>query len=477
MNSDSYRKVIYEPKQEDGYSHVAYMIYYQDICCPITEHHFYTKNLNELAMIFKGQFMGQNNNSAFQRVKRVKNNYIDEAIFDHNGAFIKSNAPLLQLVTRRSISELSSPDQARRYLSSLTLPTDDSQLMVKYRREISYTNINKKDYKKMLEEGELSFYYPVITYEEIQHILDTLPKVEIDFTCVGLGSAGTGILDQVARSTWMKKYMLIDMDIVEEKNLRNQWYQRNNRNYSKTTSSKNRIQNIYTTETAPEVIEYGRKFQEVPLNSYISKYVVSGFDSIECRLELLDKIMNKEFVAKYLIDVRYDDLTASVFFIDVDDEKQVAYYKAGLEEDLEAFKVKEEVVKNKLKVDTFEKFIEYCKQTRVFECNCGHMKRTLGEDNSCAINTATHSCGGDLCLEYWSKVWDEKKDEILAKNYYLTPPAEESSCVKQNFIDIYKFSSSFVFAAIREIEDGNAKPFTHIDTSTEMIPKSIIIRR
>jgi hypothetical protein len=54
-------------------------------------------------------------------------------------------------------------------------------------------------------------------------------------------------------------------------------------------------------------------------------------------------------------------------------------------------------------------------------------------------------------------------------------PAAESSCLRQNFIDIYKYASTFVFAAIREIEAGNPKPFTHVEAQTDKFPSHMVV--
>ena len=66
--------------------------------------------------------------------------------------------------------------------------------------------------------------YPIITYKQALEIQDRLPRQPIDMIVAGLGSAGSGILDQVARSNLVNSFYLVDPDIIEEKNLRNQWY-------------------------------------------------------------------------------------------------------------------------------------------------------------------------------------------------------------------------------------------------------------
>jgi len=471
LNEDSHQFAII--KDEDGKPY--YKLKYQSICCPITNHHFYTRDLKELATIFMGQFMGQNNNSAFQSICSVKNNYKDMAIYE-SGCFVKDNAPVLQLITKRPTYELRDVTIVRNYLAQISLPADDSQVMVKLREENTYQTVSKTLAEEYKRERKISNYYPIITYEQTQHILDSLPKIDVDFACIGLGSAGTGILDQVGRGSWFHEYLLMDMDVVEHKNLRNQWYNRDYQGNSKDYASRCLLNKI-TTVSDVNVRNIQSRFQEAHLENYTTKYVVSGFDSIECRLELLDMVESKKFEAKYLIDTRYDDLNSSIYFIDTTDEKQMKYYRKGLESDLAAFKEIEAKKKEESKVRNEEQFLQWLDENDCFYQSCSKIKNMLGENigYGCTLNTEINFCGGEKCKEYWTEVWRKRKDDTQ-ENFYLQAPQEENSCVKQNFIDIYKYSSAYVFAAIREIESGNSKPFTHIEATTDVLPKAITLR-
>ena len=53
--------------------------------------------------------------------------------------------------------------------------------------------------------------------------------------------------------------------------------------------------------------------------------------------------------------------------------------------------------------------------------------------------------------------------------------ASNNSCYHYNIIDIYKFSSSFITCAIRNIYGDKPKGFTHIETTTNGLPKSLVI--
>lgn len=478
MNRDGYSKTLYvERDEEDNIWLRRYVLFYQDVCCPITQHHFFVKDEEELTKIFKGQLMGQNNNSPFQTVVSVKNNYPDRAVvLRDSGEKIKANAPVVQLLVRKRIEWLRDPQNMRDALQGIKLPPNDDYVMVKRMVNDYYTCEKKSELTDEVMFNEVSHYYPVITYEETKHITDSIPKTEIDFSCIGVGSAGTGILDQVVRGNWFNSYLLVDPDDVELKNVRNQWYTRGQRGVHKADACRAVMQNIYNTDNAPQVYAKNCRFQEAGLDNYVSKYIVSGFDSIECRLELLNDIMEGKHQAQYLIDTRYDDLSASVFFIDMADEKQVEYYKKGLESDLEAFNEIQAKELEARRITTWEAFLDYLRSKGCFHYNCSSMQKEIAGfcDDSCDINTYDDACGGAKCLAFWKRIWEEKKDEL---KLYKPEEQQESSCVKQNFIDIYKYASSFVFAAIREIESGNPKPFTHIEASTDVLPKSMVLRR
>lgn len=478
MNRDGYSKTLYvERDEEAGVWLRRYLLVYQDVCCPITQHHFFTKNEEELTKIFKGQLMGQNNNSPFQSVISVKNNYRDVVVrTGDSNETLKANAPVIQLVTRKSIGYLRDPQNMRTALASHVLPSSDKYIMVKPISTDHYQTVRKDEYTEEKMFNEVSHYYPVITYEEIKHITDSIPKIEVDFACIGVGSAGTGILDQVSRGNWFKTYFLVDPDKIERKNIRNQWYQNNQVGLAKVDASKVLIGTRYNTDSQPITYTHMLKFQDAGLENYTSKYIVSGFDSIECRLELLQMIKEGKHQAQYLIDTRYDDLSASVFFIDMADPKQVEYYEKGLQSDLDAFNEIQAKELESRRVTEWEDFLEYLHSKGTFQYSCATMQREItgSAPEDCEYNDCEDACGDARCLAFWKRVWESKKDEL---KIYKPKPVEESSCVKQNFIDIYKFASSFVFAAVREIEAGNPKPFTHVEASTDVLPKSMVLRR
>ena len=462
----------------------AYKVHYQEICNPITMHHFYTKDEKELTLLFQGQLMGQNTGSRYQSVESPFNNYLDKAV-RAGGLMIKKNAPILQLLTRETIGSLKSktPAQLKEVLHNLGA-IDEDYVFVKYIENDCYCAVRKDE----VMEDRLSHYYPVITYEQYKNISDKLPKTDIDFSCFGLGSAGTGILDQVARSTYFEKYFLVDMDFVENKNLRNQWYLSPSVGNAKTLASKNHV--LQAGPSSNRIVErFTGKFQDVNLKDYKTKYIVSGFDSLQARQELLDTITDGTFEAQYLIDARYDDLTASVYFVDLSKKDEVDYYAKNLKADMEVF---EELQAEKY-VKTKDEFLQWITKKGVTEDHCiWFHDNYMGGLFTCCQEVITKECtlgkcwredymNDDpearlVCKSYFERLWEENKDKWIAEKTFKQDWPEESSCVRQNFIDIYKYASSYIFAAIREIETGEEKPFTYIEVQTDKVPTYKIIK-
>jgi len=468
--------VIELPDKDD--ENKRYKLYYESICNPITQSHFFTtKSLDELKLIFTGQLMGQNNNSPFRTVDSVAGTYYDGCLLVQNSTtFIKRSAPILQLLTKASIYDLQKKEYLLKKLQEIKFPKEN-EVACKLIGDTYYTIKTKEELEEFKERKSISAYYPIITHEMCTDIINNIPKMDIDFGCFGLGSAGTGVLDLLSRSIFFDSYLLVDFDTVESKNLRNQWYTRNNISLNKTKSSEAILKSRKSSFTADgiTILSYNKKFQEVPLQNFNFKYVFSAFDSIEARLEFVKTLHDNKVEAQYLIDTRYDDLTASVFFIDMKEQDQVDYYLNGLVEDKKAF---DNINKDKI-IKTEEDFINYLETKNCFANSCSNTQKELmrkmkpgystGEYFSCPGTT----CGGEACRNMYKQVFNNViKDKIT-----LYKTEEESSCVRQNFMDIYHFASTFVFDAIRQIEDKQPKPFTHVDVTTDPLPKSLLIRK
>lgn len=471
---------------EQSLNLVKYEITCQYICSPITMHEFYKHDGKTLTAIYKGQLMGQNTNSRYQGIYSLENAWDDKAVQIEYDGYVLPNASLVQLLTRQSLSNLRNVEIMRNSLDSLVLPKSDKEVMVKYRNDYKYRLVSRVQYEQTKE--DVSSVYPVIEFADIQNIVTKLPKQDVDVICCGLGSAGTGILDQLSRSTYAESYLLIDPDTIEAKNIRNQWYTNQDKNMTKVQSSGAKLRNNRVVDNIM-VYEKACKFQEVNLETYKAKYTISGFDSIEARLELFNLIADGKLETKYLIDTRYDELTASVFVVDTSDEKQMKRYLKGLEADLEAFNVREAERKEREGIKTAEQWLEYFEANKGYTTSCAERLVEIGvftaedvaENRECTfcpiITNITESfCGKDACKEYIKSLFEEHKDKI-AELRRVDIAQAESSCVRQNFIDIYKYASSFVFSAIREIESGEPKPFTHVEVQTDVFPSHMIVQK
>lgn len=448
-----------------------YIIQGQTICCPITARHLFraSDDLKKFILIMKGQLMGQNGNSPFQHPDSVNNSYTDYPLKDMYGSLLKSKANPLTLLFKNNSNDYIQ-QQYRTEEGLQKIPRTENQVAVKMCTKREYTIVTKAKAEELKDTQQLSNYYPTIYYENIADAIDTIPRIPFDLACCGLGSAGTGILDQLSRSTYITNAVFCDFDTVETKNLRNQWYNRFDQGTYKAAASTELIAKISPNITKTSQISiHNKPFQEVLWENYSFKYVISGFDSIPVRLELLEYIKTGKIETKYLIDVRYADLTASVYFVDVNNAEELDYYEKGLLSDNEAFNN----IKKETQIDTWEKFYAYLEHREIFEHGCGTLMTKIKMETNNTIGCCPCTvCRSTECLEQWKEIYTANA-EWIKKHITL----EENSCLKQNFIDIYKYASSYVFAAVREIEADEPKPFTHIDCVTEKIPRHILLRK
>lgn len=359
------------------------------------------------------------------------------------------------------------------------LDVQSSGYYVKYTDQSRYSHCNElpKDTSK------LSKYYPIIKAKDLKDEIDKIPKKSVDLIALGLGSAGSGVIDQLMRTTMAKSYVVVDFDMVESKNLRNQMYSRRHVGDYKSRAMESMIVNIVS---GLECISYNTKFQEVPFNRFKTKYIQLGFDSIKTRVEAFKKVADGTIEAEYIIDTRYDDLEASIYFVDVKDKAQMDYYYQQLMSDGEA--LEGEAIEQKpipWKKWTQKEIKPISDRTSIGSCAPFHER--LGV--SCPCNTTDTcllgSCYSRECMLAHQEVYNKNKItreavETAWKAIYgagRTAPTVESSCVKWNIIDIYKFASAYVISAIREIKDGKDKPFTHVEVTTNGMPKHIVMKK
>ena len=334
-----------------------------------------------------------------------------------------------------------------------------------------------------------SEYYSIINANSFENLDDFIPVKDFDVLLLGCGSAGTSIVEQLARTKMAKSYKLIDFDKVEAKNLRNQAYTRIDINKFKVDALKDKLMAFNKEDLNIET--NNSKFQDVDLKYYKFKYAVLAFDSIDTRIKAFNNIKEGKIKAEYIIDTRYKDLDCSIYFIDTQDENQMRYYEMSLLSDkaeLDKIKarIKEEVIaEDKVNPQwTKSRIRAYWDKKSGFTCNCRTCKINIGIDRVICHET----CGTDACVQRLYNYIKNNTEDIVQPmavdpslvNIALTQSdindlASNNSCYHYNIIDIYKFSSSFITCAIRNIYGDKPKGFTHVETTTNGLPKSLVI--
>lgn len=334
-----------------------------------------------------------------------------------------------------------------------------------------------------------SEYYPIINANSFDNLDDFIPVKDFDVLLLGCGSAGTSIVEQLARTKMTKSYKLIDFDTVEAKNLRNQVYTREDIGLTKVNALESKLKMLTKENLKIEV--NNSRFQDVNLKYYKFKYAILAFDSIDTRIEAFNNIKEGKIKAEYIIDTRYKDLDCSIYFINTQDENQMRYYEMSLLSDkAELDKVKARIKEQVIAEDkvnpqwTKSRTRAYWNRYNGFTSCCHMCKRNIGIDEAFCHGT----CGSDACVEsLYNSIKNNIEDVVPPMavdpslvNITLTQSdinnlASDNSCYHYNIIDIYKFSSSFITCAIRNIYGDKPKGFTHVETTTNGLPKSLVI--
>lgn len=440
----------------------------QLFCNPLTANHVYEGNTKDIAQLLKVTMMSQNLDDAYMGVHSVDNSRTDEVVtcskFNIRLGLDSSPIELLLGMSSRAIRS-KVPLEINDLLRSVN-SISENEVFAKCLNESGYKIYSKEYYERY--RFLFSDYYPIFTYDDIKNMDIEVPKDFFDIGVYGLGSAGTAILDQVCRSNWFETIYLCDFDRVETKNLRNQWYANCDMGSYKVDASERIISSLERDmsegiSTAFTVRKDYRKFQETELGNKKFKYVVSGFDSIDTRLQFLDNILDGKIEAKYLIDCRYLDLGCSIYIIDIDNTEELEFYKENLKADGEL--IKERISKNSL---SKEEFVQWFDLHGLFECGCTSFRqKTLRDDEPCSIC----GCRSEACVNFlYEKYLKSLPNEAIDRN--------SGSCLKYNFIDIYKYVGAIVFGAIRNIENGERKPFTAIEAQTDVkgLPNYMVVK-
>ena len=318
-------------------------------------------------------------------------------------SFMDKKTPKVNL-----ISQLCPLCLEKENLSDLDLSS--SGYYCKKKENNRYVKYKTKDIK------DTSPYYETILASDILKEIADIPKTSKDIIVMGLGSAGSSIVELLGRTNLVNDYVLIDFDKVETKNLRNQIYDNDDIRNFKTDSISRKL----TKLNKSSIKTYNSKFEDVTFQFIKSKYIVLGFDTILTRMSALEKIASGEIESKYIIDARYDDLLSSLYFIDVENRKEMSYYKNFLEADLEIFgEVAEaetetidiEEVKKTVRVYTEKEIHSIWSETNAFNNMCAMHRSKFGLNISCPRSGLCSGSSGDCIPELTKRI----NTAVLAK--------------------------------------------------------------
>lgn len=437
----------------------------QEFCNPLTMEHLYNGNEKDIRGLIKANLLSQNFDDSFSTIYSVDNGEMDKAI-----SCVTRESSAIEMLFGKSGAAIScmAEDDVDMKLNNIKAISPKT-IWAKRKDDEYYKLVDKKTYR--LDRHYYSDYYPAFDYNYIKKLNIETPKSEYDLGVFGLGSAGSAILDQVCRSNWIKTIYLCDYDYVEEKNLINQWYTRSNLEETKTSASYTKLKDAERKSDKIEqvfTIKYDtKKFQEVDYANKKFKYVVSAFDSIGVRQEFLDCIKSGIIEAEYLIDCRYLDLSGSVYIIDLANKEEVDFYEANLNADAEL--LKEKIATNAKEMLTKEELKEFLARERTFEHLCRETKTKYFGYTPCRCDGG---CGGEECVNCF---YENYKSLYPVKGIdYET----ENTCIKQNYIDIYKYIGAIVFGAMRNMQNDLQKPFTLLEAQTDIkgLPNYMIVK-
>ena len=452
----------------------------QEFCNPITALHVLETPNKDIVPLLKVTLSSQNFDDAYSSYESVENAERD-IVLKENKTYrflLKDNSSPIEMIlglSGNSLRQLSSFELNRKLREVAEIKKDE--IWAKAKEDTSYEKISVEYYRK--HRDKFSKYYPTFNYKEIKDMKIEVSKDKYDLGVYGLGSAGTAILDQICRSNWVKNIYLCDFDRVENKNLINQWYSADDIGCHKSSSSYSIIKRMERPISdgiigSSFLVEYDNaRFQNTELETKAFKYVVSGFDSISARQDFLNAILDGKIEAKYLIDCRYLDLACSIYMIDLENSEEIEFYKANLEADAELIKIRNE--KEKLTKEEFENWYD---RKGYFTSGCRSCrKETLQEveHSMTCVPRQTISCCNCRSVECIDYLYDLYLKSCPNPKISIT----DASCVKYNYIDIYKYVGAIVFGAIRSIENENGKPFSLVEAETDVkgLPNYMVVRR
>lgn len=440
-------------------------------CNGVTQHHIF-RNPEAAEKIIKGNLMASNPNDSYSIDKSVDIDTVTYPLYKSDNTLLKSNSTLQEFMDThlnkdnqvKTINKLKANRDLRYGYYTNILNGLGSVL------QLGLYNIND------IENLIISDYYRAYSYDDLDEEAKNY-KSEYEFIVGGCGSASSQIIDQLVRTTYLPSALLIDFDKVEKKNLRNQVYTLGHIGLSKTTALSNFMHRI---NESVKITTLDDRIENVFLEGYKCKYFISGFDNIDARLYVVDKIINKEFEVKYLIDARYNGLDASLYTVDCSNEDELKYYRDILIED----KIYFDAQKRYINLDSIEELRDFLQKEKVLSSDCSRFATVIGAGsgvNLCScrgdrVINLTNNCGCDSCLKLWQSILKEAAENGNWKIPEIKATTDEG-CTARNIIHIYKYVSSWVTSNIMSIENNDTKLFTHVDMTVEPLPKAIIIRK
>lgn len=458
-----------------------YLFNVAPFCNPITGHSLYN-NTDTYTKLLKGFLCQQNHNSRYRSPHFIDIEAVFRRFVSRNDETIlpKQVTPIVTVARLRPDS-ISDPTIYLEKLGEIVSQMKDDDVFA-YTNYIDgstneYRIVTQQQLEEYNEKGfnarlRISKDYPIFTKDDLKNVTNNIPLVEKDCLFIGLGSANSGIITSLGRSLYIgEQITLVDPDIVEEKNLRNQLYRVSDLRRRKADAIYDLIK-LMSSERR-EIDKHVKEFQQVHLTYRKYKYIFCGLDTIKTRQELLDRILKGDIKGDYLIDTRYFDQTSSIYFIDLNNKEQVDYYKYNLDADGDILS-KEVINKVPLSKERINQIMP-----EIIKNSCAHYATTLIrpniEDKSEVGYGANNLCGSTV-RRGWTCGCTECR-AFVQKSLEQVRLPEQSTCLKQNIIGIYNYTGAYVYQIIKTIEDYNKKVATHVELACETVPQAMVIRK
>lgn len=325
---------------------------------------------------------------------------------------------------------------------------------VKYTTNEYYSYLKTKDeLVSMCHTLPMSKYYKVIPAKVLGKLLEDM-VFDYDIISIGCGSSGSNVMWQLSKTKMVDSFMLLDKDNITERNLRNTTYNNDNCWNNKSGCLTKIVYKSLGFTPFRKVDEYNSWLEDL-FAKFNTTYLFSGVDKLTLRKELFEK---ENIKWRYFIDAGYQGLSSSIYIIDREDEEQMEYYKNYLDNSIKTYV--EDIIPDVANVGYYgwDRTIRY-------------LKKYNPKFDMCRSRFTKHS--DKWFKEVWSSVPLKEKEKVLCN-----VSQERQTCQSPNIIDIYTITSGIIVGAIREIYNGNTKPFTHleVDTSTG-IPLTMVVRK